>query len=225
MDALPPNAGLYLPALVEQARAVLPQVPTVLFAGQVEQESCISLKHSRCWNPKVELKTAREYGFGLGQLTVAYNADGSERFNAWREVRQLDSRLANWTWENRYDAGMQLRAIVVKDRQALRLGTAGVTDPKEARAMMFAAYNGGIGGLLSDRKLCQATPKCDWTRWWANVELHSKKSRTPWHGYGKSAFDINREYPRLIEQRAPKYAPAVQNLTERQAVADNISHH
>jgi hypothetical protein len=35
----------------------------------VEHESCISLKHKRCWEPTSQLKTSREIGAGLGQVT------------------------------------------------------------------------------------------------------------------------------------------------------------
>lgn len=215
MDYIPPAAFPLLPAVVAQAEEVVPFISNkAWFAGQIEQESCISLRHSRCWSSKVELKTPREYGFGLGQLTTAYRPDGSVRFNAFEEVRGLDAKLRNWTWENRFDASMQIRAIMVKNRQAYKSVTYSVTNGDDAAAMMFAAYNGGIGGLLSDRKLCQATKGCNPNIWWGNVEKTSNKSRAKWHGYGKSAFEINREYPHLIMKvRSMKYQPEITRLT------------
>lgn len=215
MDYIPPAAIPLLPAVVAQAGELLPQIPDKSwFAGQIEQESCISLKHPRCWSAKVELKTAREYGFGLGQLTTAYRPDGSVRFNAFEEVRLLDNKLRNWKWENRFDAQMQIRAIMVKNRQAYNSVTYSVKDVDNSVAMMFAAYNGGIGGLLNDRKLCQATKGCNPNVWWGNVERTSNKSRTKWHGYGKSPFEINREYPHLIMRvRSMKYKAPIEGLT------------
>jgi membrane-bound lytic murein transglycosylase MltF len=65
-------------------------------------------------------------------------------------------------------------------------------------AMMFAAYNGGIGGVLSDIKVCESTSGCDPYKWFDNVEKTSLKAKTKVTGYGKSFFDINREYPRNI---------------------------
>ena len=43
-----------------------PYLPYV--GGLIEHESCISLTHSRCWNPKSRLKTEKEEGAGLGQF-------------------------------------------------------------------------------------------------------------------------------------------------------------
>lgn len=44
----------------------------------------------------------------------------------------------------------------------------------------------------------------------SGIDAHcngSTKSRAKWHGYGQSAFDINRGYVRQVLQRAPAYAP------------------
>ena len=63
---VPPLALVYLPVLVEKQRAIWPDAPTPSFlASQVEQESCLSLTHSKCWNPRSELKTSRENGNGF----------------------------------------------------------------------------------------------------------------------------------------------------------------
>lgn len=87
---------------------------------------------------------------------------------------------------------------MVKNRQVYKSVTYNVQTIDDAAAMMFAGYNGGIGGVLADRKLCQATANCNPNLWWGNVEKTSGKSRVKWQGYGKSAFDINREYPYMI---------------------------
>ncbi|WP_374353728.1 hypothetical protein [Chitinimonas sp.] len=199
---VPERALQYLPMLRSLSAEILPDVQPALFAGQVEQETCPSLTSSKCWNPHAELKTAREYGFGLGQLTV------TSRFNAFTDVRKLDRQLAGWQWHDRYDATSQLRALLVMDRACRRYaaGAAG----EDADAMMLACYNGGGGGLVSDRALCRATPGCDPDRWWANVERTSNKSRKRWQGYGMSAFDINRAYPHnIIRVRSAKYEEAM----------------
>jgi len=44
-------------------------IPSVI-PGLIEQETCYSLTHPRCWSSMAKLETSREYGFGLGQLTV-----------------------------------------------------------------------------------------------------------------------------------------------------------
>lgn len=196
----PPRAALpYLPMLATEIVHYWPDVPLKSALGaQVEQETCVTLTHRKCWNPKAELKTDREYGFGLGQLTV------TAKFNAWAEVRGLDASLRSWKWEDRFDPGLQLRALVVKDRFNFdRL--AGAT-PQDRLAFAVAAYNGGLGGVLSDQKLCRATVGCDPGRWFGHVETTSRKSRTKWKGYGESAFDINRGYVRsVLVTRRPRY--------------------
>lgn len=197
---LPAGAVQNLPVLAGEIRDVWPSLtmPSVL-AAQVEQESR--------WQPQAELKTAREYGFGLGQFTVAYRADGSERFNAWREVRALDPALSGWQWADRYDVRLQLRAVVVKNRACYRRLRPLLDDDYNAMAMCDAAYNGGLGGVYAERRLCAATAGCNPDCWFGNVALHSTKSRAKWHGYGASAFEINRGHVKnVMIVRRPKYA-------------------
>lgn len=195
---VPSGAQQYAPILAQVQREAWPEAfEAFTIAGQVEQESCISLKHSKCWNPKAELKTPREYGFGFGQLTVAYRADGSERFNKFDEVKTLYPSLRGWSWADRYRADYQLQSIVLLDR-TLFGQFADAASPTDRWAFTLAAYNGGKGGTMQDRVLCRNSKACDPRVWFGNVELTSLKTRQVNPGYGKSAFDINREYPRLI---------------------------
>lgn len=206
--AVPPQALTHLPTLVLTQRSIWPDAPVPHFlAGQVEQESCITLTHPRCWNPNVELKTACEYGFGLGQTTIAYDCrsgTGKVRFNKWAELRTRYPSLRTWTWENRFDAALQLTALVEMDK-ALYAKFAFVEPPRERLGFALSGYNGGEGATLQDRMLCGNTPSCDKNLWFNNVERVSFKSRVPNKGYGKSAFDINREYPHLVDSRMQKY--------------------
>lgn len=198
---LPPGAVALIPVLRQEVSARWPDMamPSAL-AAQVEQETCISLKSRGCWNPRTELKTDREYGFGLGQLTV------TSRFNAWEEVRGMDAGLSAWRWEDRYDPRLQLRALVVKDRFNARSFAGSSATPADGIAFALAAYNGGVGGTMSDRKLCRNTPGCDPGRWFGHVEHTSLKARTKVGGYGQSFFDINRGYVRnVLVERRPKY--------------------
>jgi hypothetical protein len=197
---LPPGAQRYLPTLQAEIRTHWPSVPIrPALAAQVEQETCASLRSAKCWNPRAELKTDREYGFGLGQLTV------TSRFDNFKEARRLDVSLRDWQMVDRYDPARQLRTLVLMDRAGFnRLQF--VDDDLERLAMAFAAYNGGMGGVLSDRRVCASVPSCDPDKWFGHVEKTSLKSRAKWQGYGKSAFEINREYVRnILVVRRPRY--------------------
>ncbi|BBB65924.1 hypothetical protein UNDYM_1671 [Undibacterium sp. YM2] len=201
-ETLPVNAVTYAPVLKAEQAAYWPDMPApAVLAGQVEQETCISLKHSRCWSPRAELKTAREQGVGLGQITR------TSRFDALAEIKaSFPQALAGWSWEsNLYDAKYQLRALVLKDLQGWKKTIGAATD-QDRLAMTLAAYNGGIGGVLSDRKVCAATPGCDQSKWFGHVERTSLKAKVAASGYGKSFFEINREYVRnILLIRTDKY--------------------
>jgi hypothetical protein len=201
---VPPNAVPLLPVLAAEIDRAWPDlVPRSALGAQIEQETCISLKHRFCWSTHAELKTAREYGFGLGQLTI------TRRFNVFEEVKAMDRTLASWQFADRYNAQYQLRALVVKDRQAWGQ-VQGAATAVDRLAFAMAAYNGGMGGVLSDRKVCSATRGCDPGRWFGHVERTSLKQKKAAAGYGKSFFEINREYVRnVLEVRRPRYVAAL----------------
>lgn len=212
LPQLPANAYTYLPLLIKVQASVWPDIPGPVgwTAAQVHKESCITAKHSKCWNPRAELKTKREFGFGFGQITIAYREDGTERFNVFKELKRLDPVLRTWEWDDRYNPEMQLRALLVKNKIGYYAIT-GATSRIDHLAFSLAGYNGGLSGVLSDRRLCKAARACDHNKWFGNVELHSNKSRKPWQGYGQSAFDINRAYPRaIIFTLRPLYEPYFQ---------------
>jgi hypothetical protein len=207
---IPPLALVYLPQLKKETLTYWPEAtPRSILAAQVEQESCVSLKSKRCWNPRVELKTDREYGFGLGQLTI------TSKFNAFEEVRTMDASMRDWRWEDRYNAAYQLRAIVLKNRANYRRVTRMTSDVETQMAFTMAAYNGGLGGLMKDRVVCQNTAGCNPARWFGHVERTSTKSKTAVKGYGKSFFEINREYVRNalgLQPRRAKYVPYMDSV-------------
>jgi hypothetical protein len=205
---LPALAVTNAPLLVSAQRSIWPDAPAPAFlAGQVEQESCISLTHSKCWSPRAELKTSREYGFGVGQFTIAYRADGSVRFNKWLELRQRYPSLKSWTWDNRFDTELQMVAFV-EMMKSIYARFHFIPEVRDRLGFSLSGYNGGDGAAMQDRVLCRNTEGCDPNRWFDHVEKHSMKSRVPQKGYGKSFFEINREYPHLVlDVRRQKYEP------------------
>lgn len=209
-STIPVNAVQQLPILVEVVEDKWADFPLpASFAALIEKESCITLRHSKCWTPYAELKTKREYGFGLGQITIAYDAKGKVRFNNFDESKRFDPELRNWKYSDRYNPRYQMIALVKHNYfNWQRLGRMNISSDWEQAAMMFSAYNGGLGGLLKDIRLCAATAGCDSSKWFDNVENTSSKAKVAASGYGKSFFQINREYVKeVLIIRRPKYEP------------------
>lgn len=208
LPKIPERAVTLMPDVIKAIDDIWPDMPMrSYFPAQIEAESCITLTHPKCWNPRAELKTSREYGFGLGQITIAYNKDGSERFNVFNEVKRQHPDLQNWAWEDRYNPLLQIKAIVVKNKVNWGSIKWETHDLDNKMAFLATYYNGG--SPARDRNLCVQTAGCDPSKWWGNVELYSVKSKTKLKEYGnRSLFEISREYPRkvLIDKR-PKYVP------------------
>lgn len=206
-SSVPPGARRYAPLLAEKQATIWPKVPDPwTLGGLVEQESCVSLRSRRCWNPRAQLKTYREYGFGFGQITIAYNRNGSERFNKFKELKREYASLHAWRWDDRFNPGYQL-AAVVEMVHGLWHRMPPAHDATSHWAFTLSSYNGGRGGLLQDRRYCANSRHCDPTRWFGNVETHSLKSRVPHPAYGgQSWYSINRGYVRnVLKIRRAKY--------------------
>lgn len=207
-SAVPLAALALLPILNQELDTYWPTMPLrSSMAAQIEKESCITLKHSKCWNTRAELKTDREYGFGLGQITI------TKKFNVFEELKASNKGLRDWKWEDRFDARYQLRAVVVKDLQSYER-IKGSATPIDRLSFTYSAYNGGLGGVIKDRSLCANTKGCDNSRWKGHVELTSFKSKVAVKGYGQSFYQINRGYvDQLIElqPRRAKYIPYMGN--------------
>lgn len=203
---IPVQAPQHLPTLKALQLKHWPSMPAPeVLAGQIEKESCITLKHSRCWNATSRLKSAREEGAGLGQITRTWRADGSLRFDALAELKARHPALSGLNWANVYQRpDLQLLGIVLKARD--NWGTfAGVKDPGQRLIFATLAYNRGVGGVQAEMRACALTPGCDPQRWSGHVERTCTASRQPLYA-GRSACDISRAYPLdVIERRAPKY--------------------
>jgi hypothetical protein len=193
---IPAGFWKYGPVLADEQRKYWPDHPIpAALAALVEQESCISLTHSRCWNPESRLKTSREEGAGMGQITRAYNADGSLRFDSLAEaVDRYGADLRGLTWGTVYQRpDLQLRAMVLMSRDSAQ-------PFRHTRGWLHfgdAGYNGGVAGVQKERRACAASQGCDPAIWFGNVERHCLKSRKHLYG-GRSACDINREHVRNV---------------------------
>lgn len=207
MDALPPNALLYLPVLAAEQKQLWPdlKIPAYL-AAQIEKETCPGLKSPKCWNPKTENinpKNNGEYGFGLGQLTK------TNKFDAFIEATERYDGLKSWKWEDRFNPAMQIRTLIYMDKRGYTNLKGDTDDDKIAFAL--SAYNGGSGGVLLDKKYCAQIQGCNPFAWKGNVETNSVKAKTKLGGYSVSAFTINRGYvERIMGPSHEKYSAAME---------------
>lgn len=211
---VPDRAVAMAPLLVQEIDGYWPSMPYRSYLGSlIEKETCITLKHKGCWSTTARLKTSREEGAGLGQITRAYDANGVLRFDALAETKAMaPEALYELSWANVYTrADLGVRAILVKLKDCDgRFAVLKVSDPFERMSFCDAAYNGGLGGVQNDRKLCNLTKGCDASKWFGNVANTSNKSRAKWQGYGLSAFDINRTHVLAtvpLEPRRKRYVP------------------
>lgn len=205
---IPQNFMFHKDTLVEVMKRKWPDIPfPSAIAGQIEQETCITLTHKKCWSRFAELKTSRERGVGLGQHTM------TSRFDALAEARGLDGDLKGWNWEAPYSAEMQMVALLAMMKR--NYGIFKSTSELDRYAFALAAYNGGIGGIQADQRICRNTKGCDDKLWFGNVENTSLKAKVKVSGYGKSFFEINREYPvNILLKRRQKYKPFIDPFFE-----------
>lgn len=198
---VPPQAEPLLPVLQAEIRQAWPDHPMPhYFGGLIEHESACP-RASSCWRPTAQLKTAREEGAGLGQLTRAYRPDGSTRFDALAEMRERHPALRELDWATVYQRpDLQLRAIVLKSRDDWR-----AIGPAARIEFADLAYNAGRGRVSQDRRACAMTAGCDPAQWWGHVERTCTASRVPIYG-SRSACDISRHHVADVLARSAKYA-------------------
>ncbi|HWI02409.1 MAG TPA: hypothetical protein VNT52_01025 [Acidimicrobiales bacterium] len=207
---VPAGAHEYALTLKAEQMRLWPTHPRPAMLGAlVELESCITLRHSRCWNPSSRLRTSREEGAGMGQLTRAFHPDGSIRFDALADARGLDPSLRELSWSTIYQRpDLQLRTMVAMNRDCFRRVARMVDDPLVVLEFCDAAYNGGYAGMQRERRACGLRAGCDPDRWFGHVERVCLKSSAVMPGYGRSPCEINRHHVHEVAVvRWPKYVP------------------
>jgi hypothetical protein len=196
---IPKNARIYLPVLYATIDKIYPEfILPPYFASLIEQESCIHLKHSRCWNPRSELKTRREQGVGFGQITRAWRRNGTLRFDTLRNLkRRYPKYLKDLTWKNmKRRPDLQIAAMILLWKGNYRRLPDKIDDYNKL-CFATSAYNGGYGAVIKDRRYCGLKKGCNPNIWFGNVEKNSLKSRRKLYG-NRSAYDINRQHARMI---------------------------
>lgn len=203
---VPTRAHTYIPVLKSVQVAQWPDHPyPTLLAGMVHQETCYSDTHSKCWSPLAKLKTSREEGAGLGQLTRTWTVDGNIRFDALQEMQDKHPALRPLNWSNVYEKPeLQLLALVLKARDDYT-SFATIRSINNRLVFQSAAYNRGVGGIQNERRACQIKDGCDPQVWWGHVELTCTASKSALYGT-RSPCQINREHVyKVWEIHTPRY--------------------
>jgi len=183
------KAKRYLPTLKAAFDAHWPNAPLRhIAAAQIEQESA-------GWNAHAELKTSREYGFGLGQITV------TSRFNNFKAAQRI---FKDWKWEDRFNVKYQLGYAVITDRSNFKEVSRLFRDDDSRWRGALVSYNAGLGTVLQRRSLAIRSGVLH-DRWNGGLDqvAMAYESRKL---YGRTLSKMRNEYPHIIcDVRAPKY--------------------
>ncbi len=196
---IPKNAYKYLPTLYKTIDEIYPSfILPPYFASLIEQESCINLKHSRCWSPTSQLKTKREQGVGFGQLTRTWHKNGKLRFDKISELRKKHYKyLKDLNWETvKKRPDLQMKAIILLWKSNYERLPKHI-DEYNKICMANSAYNAGFGRIRKDRKFCGLRKNCDPNIWFGNLEKHGTLSKRKTI-YGRSYFKINRDHVKNV---------------------------
>jgi hypothetical protein len=189
---IPANAFPILPEISKQVNLLWDTHPNkAYFPALIELESCISYTDKRCFSPTSKLKTSREEGAGLGQITRTFNKDGSVKSDMISDMASRYSELRSLTWENVYTRpDLQIRAIILMSKENDRT-LSGVKDPMERLKFVDASYNQGVGRTQKERTLCGLRRGCDPQKWDGNVALVTTATGMV---YGRPAYEISRHH-------------------------------
>ena len=192
------KAQAYLPMVFETFTEQWANAPLKHYeGGKIEQETCASL--SKCWNPKAEFETSREYGFGFGMITI------TERFNNFEEAKKYEA-LKDWKWDDRYNPKYQTTYSILEDRKNFTKYRPYSYDDKEAWACALVVYNAGAGTVNQRRALCKLTEDCDSTLWFGGLNSVHRSYENEIL-YGRPKWKLRNTYPHnVINIRADKYS-------------------
>ena len=204
---IPPQAFDYKETIYTELQQFFIEIPDYNYVPSlIEHESCISLTHSKCWNPKSRLKTSREEGAGLGQVTKAYRPDGSLRFDTLTDLRtRYKNELKELSWDNVYTRpDLQIRSMILLIKESYQK-LYNIVNPYDRLAMTDSAYNGGLNDVFKARRACGLSSSCNSKIWFKNVELFSPKSTKVLYGT-RSSKDINLHHVKdVMTIKLPKY--------------------
>ena len=200
------KARPYLPMIEKAYVQYWPDAPMKeTIAGKLDRETaCPNMK--KCWNPKVELKTSREWGIGLSQVTIAYNADGTERFNNFKEAkRKYSEALSAWDFEDKYEPRYHILFTVLEDKTNFMRMRLLFKDSVNRWAGTLVSYNAGPGRVNSRFAICKITPGCDTSKWFGGLDKVASPAEKKLI-YGVPLQERVNDYPAdVIFKRSKKY--------------------
>ncbi len=195
---LPGDSAQLLPVLNQEISTFWPELTTRPWLAAIPDQEAN-------WKLKAKLKTSREFGCGLGQFTVAYDAKGNVRFDALEETKRLHPSLKDWSWSDCYNAQYQLRGVVLKMKANVRSCRAVMGDDRNIKACAGASYNGGFGSIGKRVRMCKLEKGCQPDVWFDNLNRQCAMSNVKHAGYGESFCQINSKYPGRVEDRQHKF--------------------
>jgi hypothetical protein len=178
------------------------------------------IKFESAWNPSAELKTVREHGCGLMQITRVYG-----RFDKLDEMRRKYPALAGWTWADCKNVAYQLPAFALLTQENA-LAMPALNTQRDTRAFQVCAYNAGPRGCMLDRRACEMTHGCDPSAYFGGIALACGRSPAIIPGIGRTACDITRGYVAKVMDDKQRAAYATLDVipTEKKEVRhDGIS--
>lgn len=164
--------------------------------GQVEQESS--------WKKEAKLETSRERGLGLTQITTAYDKNGKERFNNFKEATKL-KELKSWNWkEDPYNVKFQLTYLILQDRSNYKTVSKYMINPEESFKAALVSYNAGPQRIIKRRTFAKLNniPTDRWDGGLANACSSSELNSIL---YGKNLCETVNDYPVKIFKKSKKY--------------------
>lgn len=203
-----PRAVALMPTIKAETANFAPEITVPwYFPALMEHESCIHLRHTKCWNSESELRNDREQGVGLGQTTRAWDKFGKLRFDNLTFMRKkYPAHLWELSWDTyKKRPDLQIRVTTLMVMESYREFSL-VPDHIERLKMADSAYNGGSSHVKKARQICQLTSNCNPNVWDKNVALHLPKSKTPDSRYGgRSMYQINTGHVTDVFKRMHKF--------------------
>jgi hypothetical protein len=196
------KAEPYLPTLKNIIQEYWKDVPMKeTIPAQIEAESG--------WKVNAELRTSREHGVGFSQITIAFNKDGSVRFDNFKEAKRKYKELTDWNWNDKFNAKYHFTYLCLTDKSNFNNMSKLFTKNIDRWAGTLVSYNAGRGTVLNRRALCKITEGCNFNLWFGGCNTVKMKGEDKLL-YGQKLYEMRNKYPfNIIFKKSEKYKNAI----------------